>query len=121
VAILQDKAEAEAECNKLELARLQVKAEAEAKRLRDKAEAEAERLRDKAQINYYSMRLFASNVYEPLQKKRKEGAAADEESGAGSEDEGQGGGCWEGRGCRLGRGSNNFVQEMVRSSCLYTL
>ena len=107
---LRDKVEAEAGRNKLEVARLQVKTEAEAKRLRDKAEAEAERLRDKAQINYYSMRLFGSSVYEPLQKKRKKGPRRTKKVGRDSR-RGDKEGCWEGRECRLGRGSHTSCRK----------
>ena len=76
--------------NKLEMARLQDKAEAEAGRLRmevtriqDKADADAARLRDKAQIYEYFVQVVATKNYGPLkdmmdedEKKRKKGAAA---------------------------------------------
>ena len=80
--------------NKLEMARLQDKAEAEARRIRDQAEAEvtriqdkadadAARLRDKAQIYEYFVQVVATKNYGPLkdmmdedEKKRKKGAAA---------------------------------------------
>ena len=79
MARLQDKAEAEAGWNKLKVARIH-----------DKLENDEARIQDRARMNYYSLRLFGSNVYEPLQtsmdvKERKEGAAA------GSEEGGQGG------------------------------
>ena len=59
--------------NKLEMARLQDKAEAEAGRLRmevtriqDKADADAARLRDKAQIYEYFVQVVATKNYGPL-------------------------------------------------------
>ena len=69
--------------NKLEMARLQDKAEAEATRIQDKADADAARLRDKAQIYEYFVQVVATKNYGPLkdmmdedEKKRKKGAAA---------------------------------------------
>jgi len=70
VARVQDKAQAEVERNKLEVTRVQ-----------DKAQAEVARVQDKARLYEYLVQIVATKDYEPLkailnEREWKEGAAA---------------------------------------------